>query len=78
MRPPRFTAALTMNIAGVVKDWILIGLSAWMYKAPVTSMNLGGYFLAFLAVCYYNFSKIQAAMARQATEQVQHIAPPPG
>ncbi len=26
------TSALTMNIAGVVKDWILIGLSVWLYK----------------------------------------------
>ena len=26
------TSALTMNIAGVVKDWLLIGLSVWLYK----------------------------------------------
>ncbi len=26
------TSALTMNIAGVVKDWMLIGLSVWIYK----------------------------------------------
>ena len=26
------TSALTMNIAGVVKDWLLIGLSVMLYK----------------------------------------------
>lgn len=26
------TSALTMNIAGVVKDWLLIGLSVWLFK----------------------------------------------
>ena len=25
------TSALTMNIGGVVKDWLLIGLSYWIY-----------------------------------------------
>jgi hypothetical protein len=46
------TSALTMNIAGVVKDWLLIGLSVWMFKAAVTGLNLSGYFVAFLAVCW--------------------------
>ncbi len=26
------TSALTMNVAGVIKDWILIGLSVLLYK----------------------------------------------
>lgn len=47
------TSALTMNIAGVVKDWMLIGLSVWMFKAAVTGLNLFGYFIAFLAVCWW-------------------------
>ncbi len=36
------TSALTMNIAGVVKDWLLIGLSVMLYKcvpAPVRSAS---------------------------------------
>ena len=36
------TSALTMNIAGVIKDWLLIGLSVLLFKSPVTSINLGG------------------------------------
>ena len=27
------TSALTMNIAGVVKDWMLIGLSVVLFKS---------------------------------------------
>ena len=29
------TSALTMNIAGVIKDWLLIGLSVLIFKAQV-------------------------------------------
>jgi len=60
------TSALTMNIAGVVKDWMLIGLSYAIYKAPVTAMNLGGYFISFLAVGYYNYSKLQQKLDADA------------
>lgn len=54
------TSALTMNIAGVVKDWMLIGLSVALFKSAVTSLNLFGYFIAFLAVCWYNYRKFQS------------------
>eukprot|EP00241_Pyramimonas_parkeae_P012725 CAMPEP_0114248968 /NCGR_PEP_ID=MMETSP0058-20121206/13868_1 /TAXON_ID=36894 /ORGANISM="Pyramimonas parkeae, CCMP726" /LENGTH=271 /DNA_ID=CAMNT_0001362435 /DNA_START=553 /DNA_END=1368 /DNA_ORIENTATION=+ len=53
------TSALTMNIAGVIKDWLLIWMSANVFAAPVTALNLVGYFLAFLAVCFYNNHKLQ-------------------
>jgi hypothetical protein len=29
------TSALTMNVAGVIKDWLLIGLSVAIFKAQV-------------------------------------------
>ena len=35
------TSALTVNIAGVIMDWLLIGLSVLLFKSPVTSINLG-------------------------------------
>ena len=44
------TSALTMNIAGVVKDWLLIGLSVMLYHSPISRINLGGYSIAFVAV----------------------------
>ena len=61
------TSALTMNVAGVVKDWALIGLSASLFGAPVTSLNLIGYGVAFCGVVWYNWGKWTAALA----------APPP-
>ena len=37
------TSALTMNIAGVIKDWMLIFFSYSLFHAPVTRLNLLGY-----------------------------------
>lgn len=31
-----------------------------MCSAPVTALNLEGYGLAFAAVCWYNYTKLQA------------------
>jgi hypothetical protein len=43
------TSALTMNIAGVIKDWMLIFFSFYIFKAPLTALNLTGY--AFCCRC---------------------------
>ena len=53
------TSALAMNVAGVVKDWMLIGLSALLFHAPVTPLNLAGYSVAFAGVCWYNKAKFE-------------------
>jgi hypothetical protein len=45
--------SLSDMTAGVVKDWILIGLSVWMYQAPVSRVNIGGYLVAFFAVLWF-------------------------
>ncbi len=37
------TSALTMNIAGVIKDWMLIFFSYYLFGAPVTALSLLGY-----------------------------------
>mmetsp|Transcript_23992 Transcript_23992/g.66668 ORF Transcript_23992/g.66668 Transcript_23992/m.66668 type:complete len:346 (+) Transcript_23992:185-1222(+) len=60
------TSALTMNVAGVLKDWGLILLSVALYGSPVMPSQYFGYSIAFLAVAYYNYSKYQAAMADKA------------
>ncbi|EEF37921.1 conserved hypothetical protein [Ricinus communis] len=54
------TSALTMNVAGVVKDWLLIAFSWSVIMDTVTPINLVGYGLAFLGVAYYNHSKYKA------------------
>jgi hypothetical protein len=62
------TSALTMNVAGVVKDWMLIGISVWVFHDPVSSVNIGGYVLAFTAVCWYNLTKYRAAQEKTLAE----------
>ncbi|KAA8535089.1 hypothetical protein F0562_030092 [Nyssa sinensis] len=63
------TSALTMNVAGVVKDWLLIAFSWSVIKDTVTPVNLFGYGLAFLGVGYYNHSKLQALKAKEAQKK---------
>ncbi|XP_020209932.1 probable sugar phosphate/phosphate translocator At4g32390 [Cajanus cajan] len=58
-----------MNVAGVVKDWLLIAFSWSVIKDTVTPINLFGYGLAFLGVAYYNHSKLQALKAKDAQKK---------
>lgn len=51
------TSALTMNIAGVMKDWMLIAVSISLFKSPVTVTQLSGYAISFAGICWYNHSK---------------------
>ncbi len=37
----------------------------------MTTLNLAGYFLAFLAVCWYNYSKLQG-MKEKAAQQASN------
>ncbi|GKC54561.1 probable sugar phosphate/phosphate translocator [Tanacetum coccineum] len=64
------TSALTMNVAGVVKDWLLIAFSWGVIKDNVTGVNLFGYVVAFLGVGYYNHAKLQALKAKEAEKKV--------
>ena len=62
------TSALTMNVAGVIKDWMLIFISSVMFDAPISSLQLWGYLLAFAAVCYYNYQKYLERVAAEAAK----------
>ncbi|WMV26703.1 hypothetical protein MTR67_020088, partial [Solanum verrucosum] len=64
---------LTMNVAGVVKDWLLIAFSWSVIKDTVTPVNLIGYGLAFLGVAYYNHKKLQAKKSQQADEEARRL-----
>ena len=55
------TSALTMNIAGVIKDWMLIFASQHLFGNTVSFLNYVGYVIAFLSVGMYNFNKLRAA-----------------
>ncbi|XP_057509736.1 probable sugar phosphate/phosphate translocator At5g25400 [Actinidia eriantha] len=65
------TSALTMNVAGVVKDWLLIAFSWSVIRDTVTPVNLIGYGVAFLGVAYYNHSKLQALKGKEAQKKGQ-------
>lgn len=65
------TSALTMNVAGVVKDWLLIAFSWSVIKDTVTPINLVGYGLAFLGVGYYNHAKLKAMKVKDAQKKTQ-------
>ena len=60
------TSALTMNIAGVIKDWMLIFASQHLFGNAVTFLNYLGYVIAFLAVGMYNYNKLRAAKLKEA------------
>lgn len=47
------------------RDWLLIGLSAWIYRNPVTKLNLIGYSISFVAVAIYNQMKIRQQLHNQ-------------
>ncbi|KAL5975319.1 hypothetical protein ACLOJK_031998 [Asimina triloba] len=63
------TSALTMNVAGVVKDWLLIAFSWSVIRDTVTTVNLLGYGVAFLGVAYYNHAKLQVMKAKEAQKK---------
>ncbi|XP_078428802.1 putative sugar phosphate/phosphate translocator At2g25520 [Wolffia australiana] len=63
------TSALTMNVAGVVKDWLLIAFSWSVIRDTVTPINLIGYGIAFLGVAYYNHVKLQALKSKEAQKK---------
>jgi hypothetical protein len=69
------TSALTMNVAGVVKDWLLIAFSWTVIKDTVTAINLAGYAIAFLGVAYYNHAKLQGLKAKEAERKAASISP---
>eukprot|EP00775_Hariotina_reticulata_P002500 gene2500-2804_t len=62
------TSALTMNIAGVIKDWMLIFFSYYLFRAPVTRLNLIGYIFCCSGVVVYNHIKLKALKAKVAKE----------
>ena len=65
------TSALTMNIAGVIKDWMLIFASQRIFHNPVTFLNYLGYVIAFLAVGMYNMIKLKQARKAEKERNAQ-------
>eukprot|EP01025_Chloroclados_australasicus_P016288 TRINITY_DN18110_c0_g1_i6.p2 TRINITY_DN18110_c0_g1~~TRINITY_DN18110_c0_g1_i6.p2 ORF type:complete len:380 (+),score=37.25 TRINITY_DN18110_c0_g1_i6:102-1142(+) len=62
------TSALTMNIAGVVKDWLLILFSYYGFQQPVTFLNLLGYVFCCSGVAVYQYFKLQQMKEQEKME----------
>lgn len=59
-------SALTLNISGIVKDFVVIALSSVIFAAPVTGLSIFGYSVSVSAIFYRNRVK---AKEKEAKEQ---------
>ncbi|GFZ11552.1 nucleotide-sugar transporter family protein [Actinidia rufa] len=66
------TGAVTIRVAGVLKDWILIALSTVVFpESTITGLNIIGYAIALSGVVMYNYLKVKDVCASQlATDGV--------
>lgn len=60
------TGAVTIRVAGVMKDWILIALSTIIFpESVITGLNITGYAIALCGVVVYNYLKMKDARSSQ-------------
>nr|CAD1842532.1 unnamed protein product [Ananas comosus var. bracteatus] len=58
------TGAVTIRVAGVLKDWILIALSTILFpESTITGLNIIGYGIALCGVVMYNYLKVKDVRA---------------
>lgn len=58
------TGAVTIRVAGVLKDWILIALSTIIFpESTITGLNIIGYAIALCGVVMYNYIKVKDVRA---------------
>ncbi|GAB2284280.1 hypothetical protein Dimus_018743 [Dionaea muscipula] len=70
------TSALTIRVAGVVKDWVVVLLSALLFAdTKLTIINLFGYGIAIAGVVAYNNHKLkkEASQRSSNSKPVQSI-----
>ncbi|KAL7145649.1 hypothetical protein ABFS83_07G100200 [Erythranthe nasuta] len=60
------TGAVTIRVAGVLKDWILIALSTVIFpESIITKLNIIGYAIALCGVVMYNYLKAKDIRSSQ-------------
>ncbi|XP_055824762.1 probable sugar phosphate/phosphate translocator At3g14410 [Solanum dulcamara] len=63
------TSALTIRVAGVVKDWVVVLLSALLFAdAKLTLINLFGYAIAIAGVAAYNNHKLKKGTSPESSD----------
>ncbi|XP_022946623.1 probable sugar phosphate/phosphate translocator At3g17430 isoform X2 [Cucurbita moschata] len=64
------TGAVTIRVAGVLKDWILIALSTVIFpESTITGLNIIGYAIALCGVLMYNYIKVKDVRASQLSSE---------
>ncbi|XP_028053035.1 probable sugar phosphate/phosphate translocator At3g14410 [Camellia sinensis] len=72
------TSALTIRVAGVVKDWVVILLSAILFAdTMLTMINLFGYGIAIAGVAAYNNHKLKKEASQGSSDESQHAKSTP-
>ncbi|KAG6726175.1 hypothetical protein I3842_02G068400 [Carya illinoinensis] len=66
------TGAVTIRVAGVVKDWMLIALSTVIFpESTITGLNIIGYGVALCGVFMYNYLKVnEVRVSQQSPERM--------
>uniref|UniRef100_A0A7C9AIG9 Sugar phosphate transporter domain-containing protein n=1 Tax=Opuntia streptacantha TaxID=393608 RepID=A0A7C9AIG9_OPUST len=66
------TSALTIRVAGVVKDWVVVLLSALLFAdTKLTGINLLGYGIAIAGVAAYNNHKLKKEASQGSSKGPQ-------
>ena len=65
--------AQTMNIAGVVKDWMLVCVSYYGFHAPVTRLTLSGYIFCNAGVALYQHQKLVQTRQRVVADRSRRL-----
>ncbi|KAF9620668.1 hypothetical protein IFM89_013968 [Coptis chinensis] len=66
------TSALTIRVAGVVKDWVVVLLSALLFAdTKLTVINLFGYGIAIVGVAAYNNHKLKKEASKTSSDEVE-------
>lgn len=69
------TSAVTVRVAGVLKDWILIALSTLVFpESSITGLNAAGYSIAISGVILYNYLKARDIRTSAALESLPERA----
>ncbi|XP_054816686.1 probable sugar phosphate/phosphate translocator At3g14410 isoform X1 [Prosopis cineraria] len=73
------TSALTIRVAGVVKDWVVVLLSAVLFAdTKLTIINLFGYAIAIVGVAAYNNHKLKKEATRDTSNDTELAESSPG
>ncbi|KAL6529773.1 hypothetical protein OROGR_015396 [Orobanche gracilis] len=70
------TSALTIRVAGVVKDWVVVLLSAFLFAdTKLTLINIFGYAIAIAGVAAYNNHKLKKEASRESPSELVQTVP---